>query len=82
MKELDKYIGIKNVKLFHLNDSMTEFNSHKDRHTHIGKGKIGMKGFEKLVAFAQKNNIDMICETAYPGVINDIKILKEIRNEK
>ena len=33
---------------------MTEFNSHKDRHTHIGKGKIGMKGFEKLVAFAQK----------------------------
>ncbi len=82
VKELDKYIGIKNVKLFHLNDSMTEFNSHKDRHTHIGKGKIGMKGFEKLVAFAQKNNIDMICETAYPGVINDIKILKEIRNEK
>jgi len=82
IKELDQHIGIKNVKLFHLNDSMTEFNSHKDRHTHIGKGKIGMKGFEKLVTFAQKNNIDMICETASPGVINDIKILKEMRNEK
>lgn len=82
VKEMDKHIGIKNVKLFHINDSATEFNSHKDRHAHIGKGKIGMKGFEKLVAFAQKNNIDMICETPYPGVVNDIKILKEMRNEK
>lgn len=82
VKEIDKHIGIKNIKLFHINDSATEFNSHKDRHANIGKGKIGMKGFEKLVAFAQKNNIDMICETPYPGVVNDIKILKEMRNEK
>lgn len=82
VKELDKHIGIKNIKLFHSNDSATEFNSHKDRHAHIGKGKIGLKGFEKLVAFAKKNNIDMICETAYPGVVEDIKILKEMRNEK
>ena len=82
VKELDKHIGIKNVKLFHLNDSATEFNSHKDRHANIGKGKIGMKGFEKLVAFAQKNDIDMICETPHPGVANDIKILKEMQNEK
>jgi hypothetical protein len=43
-----------------------------------------LEGFKKLTAFAQKNGIDMICETAYPGVVGDIKILKEIRdnNEK
>lgn len=80
VKELEKHIGIKNLKLFHINDSVTEFNSHKDRHAHLGKGKIGLKGFEKLTAFAKKNNIDMICETAYPGVADDIKILKEMRN--
>ena len=84
VKELDKNIELKNVKLMHSNDSATDFNSRKDRHAHIGKGKIGLEGFEKLAAFAQKNNIDMICETAYPGVIEDIKILKEMRdnNEK
>lgn len=79
--KLDKNIGIDNIKLIHANDSLTEFNSRKDRHAHIGKGKIGLEGFEKLVNFAQDNDIDMICETAYPGVIEDIKILKEMRKK-
>ncbi len=81
IETLDKNIGIKNIKLIHTNDSLTDFNSRKDRHTHIGKGKIGLMGFEKLVAFAKENDIDMICETAYPGVVEDIKILKEMRNK-
>ena len=79
IKELDKNIGIKNIKLIHSNDSLTDLNSHKDRHAHIGQGKIGLGGFEKFVAFAQKNDIDMICETAYPEVVKDIKVLKEMR---
>jgi len=76
---IDKNLGVKNIKLIHANDSAADFNSHKDRHNHIGQGKIGLEGFEKLTAFAQKNDIDMICETAYPGVVEDIKILKEMR---
>ena len=84
VEALDENIGIKNIKLIHSNDSLTDLNSHKDRHAHIGKGKIGLEGFEKLAAFAQDNDIDMICETAYPEVIEDIKILKGMRdnNEK
>ena len=84
VKELDKNIGLENVKLIHANDSATDFNSRKDRHAHIGKGKIGLEGFKKLVAFAREKNIDMIGETAYPGVVDDIRILKEMRdkNEK
>ena len=82
IEALDKNIGLKNIKLIHSNDSLTDLNSRKDRHTHIGQGKIGREGFEKLVAFAKENNIDMICETAYPGVIEDIKILKEMRDRK
>lgn len=82
VETLDKNIGIKNIKLMHSNDSLTDLNSHKDRHSHIGKGKIGLEGFEKLVDFAQENGIDMICETAYPGVVEDVKILKKIRDAK
>ena len=78
---IEKNLGVKKIKLIHSNDSLTDFNSHKDRHAHIGQGKIGLEGFEKLVAFAKKNNIDMICETAYPGVIEDIKISKEMRDK-
>ena len=81
IEALDKNIGLKNIKLIHSNDSLTDLNSRKDRHAHIGQGKIGLDGFEKLVAFAKENNIDMICETAYPGVVEDIKILKEIRDK-
>ena len=82
IEALDKNIGLKNIKLIHSNDSATDFNSHKDRHANIGQGKIGLEGFEKLAAFAKENDIDMICETAYPGVIEDIKILKEMRDRK
>ena len=81
IKQIDIELGLKNIKLIHSNDSLTDFNSHKDRHANIGQGKIGLEGFEKLVAFAKENNIDMICETAYPGVIEDIKILKEMRDK-
>ncbi len=79
MKSLDKHIGIENVKLIHANDSATDLGSHKDRHEHIGKGKIRLEGFKKITQFARKNNINMICETDYPGVIEDIKLLKSLK---
>lgn len=92
IKALDKNIGIKNIRLIHANDSASEIGSHIDRHAHIGqgspaltsqggvgRGKIGLVAFAKIANFAQNNDIDMICETTYPGVIEDIKILKEMR---
>ena len=34
---------------FHLNDSKTDLGSRLDRHAHIGKGKIGIEGFRRIV---------------------------------
>lgn len=79
IKILEKHIGINNVKLIHANDSETDLGSRKDRHAHIGKGKIRIGGFEKMVQFAKEYDIDMICETEYPGVAEDILILKKLR---
>lgn len=81
LKEIEKNVGLEKIKMIHANDSVTDFNSRKDRHTHIGKGKIGLSGFENLVAFAKKNDIDMICETKYPGVKKDINMLKKLRDK-
>lgn len=78
-EKIDDEIGVENIKLIHANDSETEFNSKKDRHAHIGEGKIGLEGFEGIVRFAKANKIDMICETEFPGVKKDIKVLKKLR---
>ncbi len=80
LKKINKDIGIENIKLIHANDSQTECGSRKDRHGHIGKGKIGIEAFKNITAFAQKNNVDMLCETEWPGVEDDIKFLKKLRN--
>ncbi|MBU1159722.1 TIM barrel protein [Patescibacteria group bacterium] len=78
IKLLDKNIGLKNVKLIHANDSASDCGSRKDRHEHIGKGKIGIDGFKNITQFAKKQKIDLICETDYPGVITDIQTLKKL----
>ncbi len=82
LKKIDKEIGLDKIKLFHVNDSQTEFDSHKDRHEHIGKGQIGIDSFKNLVKFAKENDIDMILETEHDKVEEDIKLLKESRDEK
>ena len=44
--ELGRVVGIENVKSIHLNDSMVECGSNKDRHADLGKGKLGEKQFQ------------------------------------
>ena len=60
-------------------DSLTDCGSKKDRHAHIGQGLIGNDAFKNIVAFAKKNNIDMILETEHEKVMDDIKLLKSFR---
>ena len=39
------------AKNVHINDSKIELGGKKDRHEHIGEGKIGEKGFEALFGY-------------------------------
>jgi deoxyribonuclease IV len=82
LKKVDKEIGIENIKLIHCNDSQSDFGSHIDRHEHIGKGKIGLEAFKNIVAFAEKNNIDLICETEHDKVKEDMNLLKKLSGIK
>jgi len=79
LQRIDEELGLKNIKLFHLNNSETELGSKKDRHAHLDSGKIKLEAFEKIVHFAEKNNIDLILETDHDRVEKDIKILKSFR---
>lgn len=62
-KELQKTIGIKQVKVLHLNDSKKELGSRVDRHDHIGHGKIGLSGFEPFVRDEAFAEVPKILET-------------------
>ncbi|OGQ36354.1 MAG: deoxyribonuclease IV [Deltaproteobacteria bacterium RIFCSPHIGHO2_12_FULL_43_9] len=61
--EFNKIVGIKQIKMFHLNDSKRELASRVDRHEHIGEGKIGRDGFKFLVNDQRFKNHAMIIET-------------------
>ncbi len=80
LEKIDQEIGLENIKLIHANDSLTECNSRKDRHAHIGEGLIGSNAFKNIIAFAKENEIDMILETQHDRVADDIKILKQFRD--
>ncbi|MCX6763710.1 MAG: deoxyribonuclease IV [Candidatus Moranbacteria bacterium] len=79
LEKIDKEIGLENIKLFHVNNSESELGSKKDRHAHLDSGKINPEAFQKIVEFAQKNNIDLILETEHDQVKEDIEILKGFR---
>jgi len=49
ISEVDDLIGIEQILAFHLNDSRGELGSHLDRHEHIGRGRIGRRGFRHIV---------------------------------
>jgi deoxyribonuclease-4 len=61
--EFDKYIGIKNLKIIHLNDAKGDVGCNLDRHYHLGLGGIGEKGIASIVKFATKQKIPIILET-------------------
>lgn len=66
-KEFDKVIGLKRLKVFHMNDSMKDLNSRVDRHQHIGEGKIGLEGFRLLMHDSRWEKIPKILETPKEG---------------
>ena len=75
----DKIIGLKNLHAIHLNDSMNELGSHKDRHEKIGKGKIGLDALSRVTRHAALKNLPFILETPNDkeGYREEIRILKE-----
>jgi len=63
IKQLENTLTLDLIKAIHLNDSMTSFDSHKDRHANIGKGEIGKKAIEKLINHSKLQEIPFILET-------------------
>jgi deoxyribonuclease-4 len=61
----DKIIGLKYLKVIHLNDSKNYLNAHKDRHENIGLGGIGFNTLLKFIYDPRFSNIPKILETPF-----------------
>ncbi len=46
---VDRTVGLDSVFVLHVNDSKTPLGSRVDRHEHIGRGKIGLEAFRRIL---------------------------------
>jgi len=63
--DIDRILGIDNVRVIHANDSKTPLGSHVDRHEHIGKGFIGEEGFRALLTHPKLRDKPFILEVPF-----------------
>jgi deoxyribonuclease-4 len=63
MDQLDQTIGLGRVRAIHLNDSQQPLGSHRDRHAHIGQGKMGLEPFRQLLNDDRFHGVPMYLET-------------------
>lgn len=63
LDEFDQIIGLSKLKAVHLNDSLNDLGSHKDRHARIGEGRIGLEALVNVVRHPALKGIPFILET-------------------
>src|ERR1700683_3335530 len=49
LERIEAAVGLANIHVIHVNDSKGAFGSRLDRHEHIGKGKIGLESFARIL---------------------------------
>lgn len=64
-QHFDEVLGLGQIAVFHINDSMNPCGTHKDRHANIGKGYLGEEVLKKLVHDPRFEEIPKILETPW-----------------
>ena len=71
LNKFDQIIGLKYLKVVHLNDSKGELGNGLDRHQHIGRGFIGESGFRELLKNSIIKQLPLILETPIDETFDD-----------
>lgn len=79
VKAMDATFGLKRLCVMHANDSKAAFESHVDRHEHIGKGQIGAEAFGRIVRHPKLKSIPFICETPVDKPGDDERNIRVMR---
>jgi deoxyribonuclease-4 len=62
-KQFDDVLGMPRLRVMHLNDSKTPFDSHRDRHELIGEGSLGEKAFRHVMNDERLARVPKVIET-------------------
>lgn len=77
--EMDRTLGLENVRVIHANDSKTPLGSHVDRHEHIGKGYIGEAGFRRILNHPKLRSKAFILETPVDDPGDELRNMDMLR---
>lgn len=79
LSEFDRIIGLDKLKAIHLNDSLNDLASHKDRHARIGEGKIGCEALFRVINHPSLSDLPFILETPNDkdGYKHEIEMLRK-----
>jgi deoxyribonuclease-4 len=77
--QFEEQIGIKKLKIIHLNDSKGDRGSSLDRHEHIGMGFIGEDGFRRILHHPVFSALPLICETPVDDRRDDLGNIAKVR---
>ena len=79
LDRFESLIGLKRLKVIHLNDSKGAVGGHLDRHEHIGLGVIGEEGMRNILTDKRLHHLPFICETPVNATRNDKGNLAKVR---
>lgn len=79
LEQFDRVIGLKHLCAIHLNDSMTPFNSRKDRHARIGEGSLGLEAIIRIINHPRLKQLPFYLETPneVSGYAAEIALLRD-----
>ena len=79
LEEFDRVIGLNRLRAIHLNDSMNEMSSHKDRHACLGDGNIGLAAITNIVRHPVLRHLPFVLETPneLPGYAREIALMRQ-----
>ena len=81
MSRFDDEIGLKRLRMMHLNDSKTPLGSRRDRHELIGEGAIGEGAFRRIMNDPRLAKVAKVIETPkHEPDVTDRTMLERLRS--
>lgn len=81
LSEFDRVIGLERLKAVHLNNSLNDRGSHKDRHARITEGRIPLDAIVRIIRHPALDGLPFILETPNDdaGYAQEIALLRELQ---
>jgi deoxyribonuclease IV len=78
--EIDRLIGLEEVRVWHMNDAKAERGSKLDRHEHIGEGTMGVAVFRRLLNDPRFARCAFVAETPIDEPGDDERNVRVLRS--